>query len=45
MSKSTPVDLALGILDHQLVDADGQNCGKVDELELGGLDRGTPQVA
>ena len=45
MSKSTPVDLALGILDHQLVDADGQNCGKVDELELGGFDHGTPQVA
>ena len=45
MSKSTPVDLALGILDHQLVDVDGQNCGKVDELELGGLDRGSPQVA
>jgi sporulation protein YlmC with PRC-barrel domain len=45
MSKSAPVDLALGILDHQLVDADGRNCGKVDELELGGLDRGTPQVA
>ena len=45
MSKSTPVELALGILDHQLVDADGRNCGKVDELELGGLDRGTPQVA
>ena len=45
MSKSTPVDLALGILDHQLVDADGRNCGKVDELELEGLDRGTPQVA
>ena len=45
MSKSTPVELALGILDHQIVDADGRNCGKVDELELGGLDRGTPQVA
>ena len=45
MSKSTPVDLALGILDHQLVDADGQNCGKVDELELRGFDRGTPEVA
>ena len=44
MSKSTPVDLALGILDHQLVDAEGRNCGKVDELELGGLDRGTPEV-
>jgi sporulation protein YlmC with PRC-barrel domain len=45
MSKSTPVDLGLGILDHQLVDADGQNCGKVDELEVRGFDRGTPQVA
>ena len=44
MSKSTPIDLALGILDHQLVDAEGRNCGKVDELELGGLDRGTPEV-
>jgi hypothetical protein len=45
MSKPTPVDLALGILDHQLVDSDGHNCGKVDELELVGLDRGTPEVA
>jgi sporulation protein YlmC with PRC-barrel domain len=44
MSKSTPVDLALGILDHQLVDAEGRNCGKVDELQLDGLDRGTPEV-
>ena len=44
MSKATPVDLALGILDHQLVDAEGRNCGKVDELELDGLDRGTPEV-
>jgi len=44
MSKSTPVDLVLGILDHQLVDAEGRNCGKVDELELDGLDRGTPEV-
>jgi hypothetical protein len=45
MNKSTPVNLALGILDHQLVDGDGRHCGKVDELELGGLDRGTPEVA
>jgi sporulation protein YlmC with PRC-barrel domain len=45
MSKSTPVELALGILDHQLVDAVGRNCGKVDEVELGGLERGTPLVA
>lgn len=45
MSNSTPVDLALGILDHQLVDAEGRHCGKVDELELGGLDGGAPEVA
>jgi sporulation protein YlmC with PRC-barrel domain len=44
MSKATRVDLALGILDHQLVDAEGQNCGKVDELELTGLDGGSPEV-
>jgi hypothetical protein len=45
MSEPKPVDLALGILDHQLVDADRQNCGKVDELELTGLDTGSPEVA
>ena len=39
-----PVDLALGILDHQLVDADERRCGKVDDLELEGLD-GKPSVA
>ena len=44
MSKSTPVNLALEILDHQLVDVEGRHCGKVDELELGSLDRGTPEV-
>ena len=44
MSKPTPVDLALGILDHQLVDAEGRHCGKVDELELGSLQAGTPEV-
>ena len=32
MSKATPVNLALGILDHQLVDSEGRHCGKVDEL-------------
>ena len=44
MSEAKPVDLALGILDHQLVDADGENCGKVDELELTGLDSDSPEV-
>ena len=44
MSESKPVDLALGILDHQLVDSEGENCGKIDELELVGLDGDSPEV-
>ena len=38
------VDIALGILDHQLVDGDGHNCGKVDDLEITGLDGDAPEV-
>jgi sporulation protein YlmC with PRC-barrel domain len=45
VSKPAEVDIALGILDHQLVDATGINCGKVDDLELSGLDTGSPEVA
>ena len=45
MSKPTDVDIALSILDHQLVDGDGQNCGKVDDLEIAGLDGDSPEVA
>ena len=44
MSSAIEVDIALSILDHQLVDADGLNCGKVDDLEIGGLDGGSPEV-
>jgi sporulation protein YlmC with PRC-barrel domain len=44
LSKPTEVDIALGILDHQLVDADGVNCGKVDELEVSGLDTDSPEI-
>jgi sporulation protein YlmC with PRC-barrel domain len=44
MSKGTDVDIALSILDHQLVDGDGQNCGKVDDLEIAGLDGDSPEV-
>ena len=44
MSKVTEVDIALGILDHQLVDGDGRNCGKVDDLEIAGLAGGSPEV-
>ena len=38
------VDLALGLLDHQLVDSDGQECGKVDDLELDLEAAGGPRV-
>ena len=44
MSKGIDVDIALGILDHQLVDGDGQHCGKVDDLEIAGLDSDSPEV-
>ena len=40
----TRLDLGLGVLDHQLVDSDGHNCGKVDDLELTGLDGNAPEV-
>jgi len=41
---SETVDLALGILDHQLVDSEDFRCGKVDDLELEGLQDGSPRV-
>jgi sporulation protein YlmC with PRC-barrel domain len=44
MSKAVELDIALSVLDHQLVDADGQNCGKVDDLELSSLDGAEPVV-
>ena len=44
MTKVTAVDIALSILDHQLVDGDGNNCGKVDDLEIAGLDGDSPEV-
>jgi sporulation protein YlmC with PRC-barrel domain len=45
MRETTDVDIALSIFDHQLVDGDGQNCGKVDDLEITGLDSDSPEVA
>jgi sporulation protein YlmC with PRC-barrel domain len=33
---SEELDLALGILDHQLLDCDGRRCGKVDDLAIEG---------
>jgi sporulation protein YlmC with PRC-barrel domain len=44
MSKATETDIALGILDHQLVDAAGHNCGKVDDLEISDLGGASPEV-
>jgi hypothetical protein len=41
----TEIDLGLGVLDHQLVDAEGRHCGNVDDLELTGLTDGEPEVA
>jgi sporulation protein YlmC with PRC-barrel domain len=38
------IDLGLGLLDHQLVDAEGRRCGKVDDLELEGVAEGNPVV-
>ena len=44
MTEPVALDIALGVLDHQLVDADGRNCGKVDDLEIAGLDGDSPEV-
>ena len=44
MNEPVEVDIALGILDHQLVDDEGQNCGKVDDLEITGIATHSPEV-
>jgi hypothetical protein len=44
MSKVVEIDIALSLLDHQLIDGDGQNCGKVDDLEIAGLDGDSPEI-
>jgi sporulation protein YlmC with PRC-barrel domain len=41
---TTEFDLALGVLDHQLVDSEGRNCGNVDDLEIAGVSSGEPEV-
>jgi hypothetical protein len=38
------LDLALGVLDHQLLDANGRRCGKADDLELEQLAGGELRV-
>ena len=45
MSVRGELDLALGILDHQLLDSDGRRCGKVDDVELEGVQGDLPAVA
>ena len=40
---SRAIDLALGLLDHQLVDSTAGRCGKVDDLELDGVRDGEPR--
>jgi sporulation protein YlmC with PRC-barrel domain len=44
MSSGDELDLGLGVLDHQLVDREGRNCGNVDELEIVGISSGEPEV-
>jgi sporulation protein YlmC with PRC-barrel domain len=41
---SERIDLGLSLLDHQLVDAEGRRCGKVDDLDLGDLRQDAPRV-
>jgi len=32
----TEIDIALKVLDHQILDCDGRRCGNVDDLEIEG---------
>jgi sporulation protein YlmC with PRC-barrel domain len=45
MKEAESIDLALGVLDHQLLDCERRRCGKVDDLELDGIEEGRPGVA
>jgi sporulation protein YlmC with PRC-barrel domain len=39
------IDLGLNLLDHQLLDAEGRRCGKVDDIALEGAPGDTLEVA
>jgi sporulation protein YlmC with PRC-barrel domain len=39
------IDLGLNLLDHQLLDAEGRRCGKVDDIALEGAPGGDFEVA
>ena len=32
----TEIDIALKVLDHQILDCDGRRCGKVDDIDIEG---------
>ena len=38
------IDVGLNLLDHQLLDADGRRCGKVDDIALEGAPGGDFEV-
>jgi sporulation protein YlmC with PRC-barrel domain len=40
----TELDLALNVLDHQLLDRDGRRCGNVDDLAIEGGPGEVPEV-
>jgi sporulation protein YlmC with PRC-barrel domain len=44
MTEPQELDVAFGMLDHQLVDKEGRRCGKVDDLELEGAVGGPVRV-
>jgi sporulation protein YlmC with PRC-barrel domain len=42
--KVEEIDIALKVLDHQLLDKDGRRCGKVDDLAIDGGAGEAPEV-
>ena len=40
----TDIDIALKVLDHQILDRDGRRCGNVDDLEIEGGPDYEPRV-
>jgi sporulation protein YlmC with PRC-barrel domain len=40
----TQIDIALKVLDHQILDRDGRRCGNVDDLEIEGGSGETARV-
>jgi sporulation protein YlmC with PRC-barrel domain len=40
----TQIDIALKILDHQILDLDGRRCGNVDDIEIDGGPGEAPRV-